>query len=188
MNTGSTICVTLSVSALSLALAGCTTLLEPRARISDRDRRDAELANIKALTARLETRVESVDVVQQRHHEDALARTRDAEHSRTDLERRVGALEQRTVSQDQRIATLGKALAESERARAEDRKIVLETIKSASTPRPVPMRGREHVVRQGETLSEIAKAYNVTVSAIIKVNNLKDAHIIRIGQTLFIPD
>ncbi len=188
MNTGSTICVILSVSALSLALAGCTTLLEPRARVSDRDRREAELANIKALTARLENRVESVDAVQQRHQEDIAVRLRDAERSRAELDRRVGVLEQRTVTQEQRIATLEKTLAEAERAREEDKRIVLETIKSAATTRPVAMRGREHVVQQGETLSEIAKAYNVTIPAIVKANGLKDAHTIRIGQTLFIPD
>ena len=49
-------------------------------------------------------------------------------------------------------------------------------------------RGVEHTVRAGETLSEIAAAYNVRVAVIVKVNNLKDANILRKGQKLFIPE
>lgn len=47
--------------------------------------------------------------------------------------------------------------------------------------------GYEHVVKPGETLSDIAKAYNVTVSAIVKENKLANANSIRVGQKLFIP-
>jgi LysM repeat protein len=46
--------------------------------------------------------------------------------------------------------------------------------------------GYEHVVKQGETLFDIAKAYRVTVAAIKKANNLTSDNI-RIGQKLFIP-
>lgn len=48
--------------------------------------------------------------------------------------------------------------------------------------------GFEHKVQAGQTLSEIAKAYNSSVAAILKANNLKDANQIRVGQVLFIPD
>jgi LysM repeat protein len=44
-----------------------------------------------------------------------------------------------------------------------------------------------HVVRKGETLSQIASQYGVTVEAIISLNNLADANMIREGQTLAIP-
>lgn len=45
-----------------------------------------------------------------------------------------------------------------------------------------------HVVQQGETLSEIARNYGVTVDAIVQANNLGDADaIIREGQVLVIP-
>lgn len=49
-------------------------------------------------------------------------------------------------------------------------------------------RGYEHVVKQGETLSEIATAYNVTPGVIIKVNNLSNPNSLRVGQKLFIPE
>ncbi len=44
-----------------------------------------------------------------------------------------------------------------------------------------------HKVRKGETLSQIANAYNVTASAIKSANNLRNANQIRIGQKLKIP-
>lgn len=45
----------------------------------------------------------------------------------------------------------------------------------------------EHKVRRGETLTEIAQAYNITVQAIKDSNRLSDANQIVIGQTLVIP-
>jgi LysM repeat protein len=47
--------------------------------------------------------------------------------------------------------------------------------------------GYEHVVKTGQTLSEIAQAYGVSVSAIKKANNLK-SDMVRSGQKLFIPE
>jgi predicted nucleic acid-binding Zn-ribbon protein len=49
-------------------------------------------------------------------------------------------------------------------------------------------RGYEHVVKAGETLSEIASAYNVTPGIIIKANNLTNPNSLRVGQKLFIPE
>ncbi len=46
--------------------------------------------------------------------------------------------------------------------------------------------GYEHVVEKGQSLSVIAKAYNTTVDAIRKANNLKGDTVF-IGQKLFIP-
>ncbi len=44
-----------------------------------------------------------------------------------------------------------------------------------------------HKVKRGENLTEIAKAYNVTVPAIMQANGLSNANQISIGQTLKIP-
>jgi LysM repeat protein len=46
--------------------------------------------------------------------------------------------------------------------------------------------GYEHKVEAGQTLSDIARAYKTTVSAIKKANNLTSDNI-RVGQVLFIP-
>ena len=47
--------------------------------------------------------------------------------------------------------------------------------------------GYEHKVQSGQTLSAIAQAYGVSVEKIKKANGLKN-DVIRVGQTLFIPD
>ena len=47
--------------------------------------------------------------------------------------------------------------------------------------------GYEHKVQSGQTLSAIAQAYSVSVEKIKKANGLK-SDVIRVGQTLFIPD
>ncbi len=43
-----------------------------------------------------------------------------------------------------------------------------------------------HTVRRGETLSQIAQAYGVTVEQIRKLNNLKNGDLLRVGQKLII--
>jgi LysM repeat protein len=65
----------------------------------------------------------------------------------------------------------------------------------AKTPAPAPapsgggaMQGYEHIVQQGDTLSTIAKAYNVTTKVLIDVNKLKNPDRLSIGQKLFIPE
>ena len=47
--------------------------------------------------------------------------------------------------------------------------------------------GYNHIVEAGQTLSEIARGYGVTVNAIKQANGLKNDNL-RIGQKLFIPD
>ncbi len=49
------------------------------------------------------------------------------------------------------------------------------------------LQGIVHVVKKGENLTTISKAYNVSVSELKKVNNIKDANNISIGQKLQIP-
>jgi len=45
-----------------------------------------------------------------------------------------------------------------------------------------------HIVQDGESLSTIAKKYNVTVDAIVKLNNISNADFIVVGQELKIPE
>lgn len=45
----------------------------------------------------------------------------------------------------------------------------------------------EHVVRQGDTLASIARAYNVTLTDLIRANDITDPNAIYVGQYLVIP-
>lgn len=51
------------------------------------------------------------------------------------------------------------------------------------TPAPLPT----HVVEAGETLSEVAEAYNVSLTRLMLVNGLRDANAVFVGQELRIP-
>lgn len=54
-------------------------------------------------------------------------------------------------------------------------------------PKEEPAGIIEHKVKKGETLTKIAKKYDVTVAAIVRANNIPNPDIIRIGQVLTIP-
>jgi LysM repeat protein len=45
-----------------------------------------------------------------------------------------------------------------------------------------------HIVAEGETLSIIAKKYNVPLDAIVKLNNIADVNFIKVGQKILIPE
>ncbi len=49
------------------------------------------------------------------------------------------------------------------------------------------LRGTTHTVASGETLSEVAAQYGVTVESILSFNNLTDPNSIVVGQELVIP-
>lgn len=64
------------------------------------------------------------------------------------------------------------------------------TLEATTAPIPTPPSSvgqRIHVVRAGETLSEIARNYDVTVQEIVQANGLDNANAIRVGQALVIP-
>jgi len=48
--------------------------------------------------------------------------------------------------------------------------------------------GVHHVVKPGENLYRIGRAYDVPVSTLARVNGIKDVAQIRVGQRIFVPD
>ena len=50
-----------------------------------------------------------------------------------------------------------------------------------------PQNGSSHIVARGETLTSIAKMYNVSVSELQKYNHIENDRKLQIGQTLAIP-
>jgi LysM repeat protein len=45
----------------------------------------------------------------------------------------------------------------------------------------------EYVVREGDTLGEIADKYKVSIDTLLKVNGLKDANSISVGMAIYVP-
>ncbi len=59
---------------------------------------------------------------------------------------------------------------------------------SANTPKAEPPTGKRHVVIKGETLTSIAKSYNMPLADLQKANQGVDERKLQIGQTLNIPE
>ena len=163
-----------------LALSGCTTM-DDRRSVEMRER--AETDRIRVKVERLEERFQALESANSRTSEDV-----------TRLESAV-ATSARVLGE--RVDGVSRAVAESEAARRRDREEMIQHLSKRmaevlQSSRPAPSRraerGYEHVVQPGETLSEIAAAYKVTIPAIVRANGLKNADSIRAGQTLFIPE
>lgn len=101
------------------------------------------------------------------------------------------------------VAQLEQALQALETARGHDRQEIVETLgkrvadvmksqappaaRGSSSPSGKE-RGVEHIVQAGQTISEIATAYKVSASRIMKANNITNPNSLRVGQKLFIPE
>jgi chromosome segregation ATPase len=145
-------------------------------------RERSEMDNLRVDIERLKERVEGIDAAQE-----DLYRRIDGLRSAADADRQDLA---------QRLAALERDLKVLDAAREKDRQAIIDSlsnkitgiIQSQAPPARRGERGYEHVVQQGQTLSEIAAVYNVKVDAIVEANNLADPNSIRVGRTLFIPE
>ena len=72
--------------------------------------------------------------------------------------------------------------AKAEPPRVERAKPVVE-----EAPKPEPFNGVKHVVEKGETLTAIAKRYNIGLPELLKANKTVNDRKLQIGQTLNIP-
>lgn len=175
------------IVALGVLLAGCTL---PSRRISRTELLQSDLASLEremeGLRSRLTALEESVA-------EGQANQARAAERLEGDFSGQLRVLEQR-------IAQLEKLLAEEVKQRARDREEIVNSLSRSMekairkycgagrvTSRTLSGEGYEHVVQAGETLSEIAKAYGVTVRAIVEANDIADPDRLQVGQKLFIP-
>jgi LysM repeat protein len=173
-------------------MSGCITLPEEArerdaARAAEEARRQKVLSDLRADLDQLRERVKTIAVVQE------------------DLTRQLDALGKTTVrdqrASQERLAALDRALRQIEADRAKLQQQIVsdlsgkmaEIIKAQTVPPPSveppkAMAGYEHVVKVGETLSQIAAAYKVKAQAIIDANNITNPKTLKAGQKLFIPE
>ena len=45
-----------------------------------------------------------------------------------------------------------------------------------------------YIVKKGDTLSEIALKYHTTVNELVKLNNIKNKNLIKVGQKILLPN
>jgi lipoprotein NlpD len=51
-----------------------------------------------------------------------------------------------------------------------------------------PVKGVYHIVKKGETVYSISRAYSISLQELAKINNIKDVSNIKVGSVIFIPD
>ncbi len=170
-----------------VTLTGCLTPY-PDEPDPEQVRLRSEIGNLGQNVERLQHRLDAVQEEQERLVRELAELRR--------LGREQDALLDRTRSQ------MDDRFQEHEKARTADRQFMVDEVSrrlaehltrtSASaapaTQQAHPERGRYHEVRPGETLSEIAKAYNVQVNVIARANDIENPDRLRVGQRLFIPD
>ena len=103
-----------------------------------------------------------------------------------EVTRLVGALKDKGIL-DKGTAAAPKASPAPKAAPVSPSATVPGTV-GVDNPSPTAVGGvRSHVVAKGETLTQIAKEYGVTVDDIEQLNKITDAKKLQIGQTLKIP-
>ena len=149
---------------------------------------ETAVTQLQQQVTKLEDRIAGLQMEQTRLQQDMQALSQSAQQSGgaktqiAELERRIQALDAaREADKKYIMDALPQKIAAQVNSQAPS---------SASSARNsgAVQEGYEHVVKPGETLSQIASAYKTSVSAILKANALKSANAIRPGQKLFIPE
>jgi len=165
---------------VTAAGAGCTTTTA--ARDDAARRRAMEIQTMKVEIDRLRDRLEGVTLAQDEIYRRIEQLEASGRTNQAGLELRLNELATAVDAAAAARAELKREIVDSVSQRVTD---VIRAQRPAARP---AQRGYEHVVEAGQTLSEIAAAYNVTTEAIVNANNLPNADTIRVGQTLFIPE
>lgn len=64
---------------------------------------------------------------------------------------------------------------------------VKPVVAPAAPAAPKPATNKVHKVKSGETLTAIAHKHGTTVAALVKLNNIKNANLIKVGQSIKLP-
>lgn len=134
---------------------------------------------------RLETSVKAVgETKSSAYDNDIAALRRDIQQTRAE---NASMRKQITDNLASRIDTVARQQTAAARQAAAPVAAAASTAKAAAST-AARGSGYEHKVERGQTLTEIARGYNVSVQSILKANNIRNPSTIRVGQVLFIPD
>ena len=124
----------------------------------------------------------------------------DIESLQMEVERLSAEVNQLSLLRDNDMVQLESKIQQLTATQAQDKKEIIaalskrveQLLKNVASSAAVATNnssdyGIEHVVRPGETLSAISKAYGISSRAIISANKLKNPDRLGVGQKLFIP-
>jgi LysM repeat protein len=161
--------------------AGCITGV-PHSR-KQAVRRETQFSGLKGEVDRISRRVEALHESQQNLYGQVESMDSTQRQRLDRMENRLDELDKAVSSIQDRQVRLKSEIVDELTGRMAS---LLE--QTGSSGPEGYMQGREHVVRSGQTLSEIAAAYGVTVKAIVEANELENPDNIREGRELFIPE
>ena len=183
-----------------VAFSGCETMYNASSRRQEADTaalraaqerqqlsRDTEIAKAAAQSA--EVQLQQLDMRLSRL-EDSLRQSQNANGADlAALQREINSLKSESASiradrEAMKKEIVNEISTEVAKLLATQQKAAAAT---AARAEAASQSGYEHKVQSGQTLSAIAQAYGVSVEKIKKANGLKN-DVIRVGQTLFIPD
>ena len=160
---------------VAIGLTGCETMPYQLTTRTDRAALSEDQLIAQENQRKLTGRIESLEM-------QVSQQGRDIDTLRSQIDSRLSAMDRKSDAERKELVS---------RLSGELDKLA----KQAAVPAPAPVSkssasayGIEHVVRSGETLYTIAKAYNVSAKAILDANKLQDGGRLSVGQKLFIPD
>ena len=170
---------------LILTAAGCVTL-DDSARHAAHERED--MLRLEEKINRMNGRIEAIEL---EHQQVSLQLEQVRRSSTSTASSQNEAIKLRLDDLDRRLKDLNAA-------RETDKQQIVENITKKLTPyltssssrsgvRSVAVQGATHEVQSGETLSQIATAYGLTLNELMRANSLDNPDMIRQGQKLVIP-
>ena len=161
--------------------SGCET-------VSSQQRREHEaavmhdIANLKADIARINARLDGIEAGREDVYSQISLSQQKMSKSEAQYRAEIAALQSRLASEAAAREKMKQEMVADLSSKIE------KIIKSQTRGSAFGVSGVEHVVKPGQTLSAIAKAYGVKTKDIIKANRLKNPDDLRVGQRIIIPD
>ncbi len=168
------------LSLIALFSSGCV-MTDPQMQNEAQMRTNSAIQRLATRVERLEQRNEAIETRSESTSEEL-------RQLRAMLESEARRAEVRLAAMEKDVAATAVAREKLRKELAADlgKRIGVIMAKQAADSVPPASGGYEHTVKSGETLSEIARAYGVTSSVIVRDNKLRDANSLRVGQKLFI--